>query len=84
MSASRVKTSLPVLETLGVFVLHNHQHSACLQIVSLTELLVGSSVLLSPWDLCCDYEQLILISFLGKLGERLHLHSHSSQNLGHA
>lgn len=84
VSALCVETSLPVLETLGVFMLHSDQHSACLQIVSLTKLLVGFSVLLSLWDPCCDYKQLILMSFLGKLGGKLHLHSCSSQNLGHA
>lgn len=84
VSALHVKTSLPVLETLGVFMLCSDQHSACLQIASLTKLLVGSSVLLSLWDLLCDYQQLILTSFLKKLGERLHLHSCNSQNLGHA
>lgn len=73
ISALRVKTLLPLLETLGVFMLHNDQHSACLQIASLTKLLVGSSVLLSLWDTCCDYQQLILPSFLEKLGERVHL-----------
>lgn len=84
MSALCVKTSLHALETLGVFMLHGDQHSACLQIASLTKLLVGSSVLLLLWDLLCDYEQLILTSSLRKLGEKLHLHSCSSQNLGHA
>lgn len=69
MSASRVKPSLPTLGTLGVFVLLSNQHSVCLQIASLSKLLVGSSVLLSPWDPCCDYEQVILNIFPQAGGE---------------
>lgn len=64
-----MKPSLPALGTLGVFVLHSNQHSVCLQIASLSKLLVGSSVLLSPWDPRCDYEQLILNIFPQAGGE---------------
>lgn len=69
VSASRVKPSLPALGTLGVFVLRSNQHSVCLQIASLSKLLVGSSVLLSPWDPRCDYEQVILNIFPQAGGE---------------
>lgn len=82
-SALHVKTSLSMLETLGVFMLCSDQHSVCLQTPSRPKLLGGSSVPLSLWDPRWTMSS-SSYRLLKKLREKLCLHSLSSQNLGHA